>query len=290
MATMAPTRIQSRPEFADILREETSYAQPKPEGTKRASVDDRINGAFDRLMLQSGLGISPGMLLALCVCSAITLGGAMFVWQENLLTTGVACGVGAFIPLLYTMYARNKRQNTILNQMPDMVSELARAARTGRSLENCLNLVARDTPAPLGDELKNCTRKMAMGLSIPESMKGLPERTGVNSTNIFVMALTLHSETGGDLILVLERLANAIRDRISFLGRLRAATTASRATAVLMLVLPPAVVAFFIFRDPNYLTDLFSSSWGRSVTALAIFLQLAGSVWVMRILGNSKRT
>ncbi|QDT38145.1 type II secretion system F family protein [Stratiformator vulcanicus] len=283
MATAAP--IKSKPEFAGILRERNEFAQGDSGQTS-----DKINSSFDSLMLQSGLGMSPGLMLAVIVCSALALAGVAFVVQENLLTTGIAFFVGGVLAVLALFAVRARRQKKIMGQIPDMVSELARAARTGRSLESCLQTVAEDTPSPLGDELRIGTRRMAMGVPVADALRDLPERTGVNSLHVFVMALALHSETGGDLVRILERLARAVRDRIGFLGRLRAATAASRATAILMLVVPPAIVLFFIIRDPNYLTDLFDSFWGRLVTVLAIILQIVGSLWVLMILNRSRRT
>jgi tight adherence protein B len=188
------------------------------------------------------------------------------------------------------MGIRSRRQTAILNQLPGMIGELARAARTGRSLEQCLELVANDTPAPLGTELKLCSGRLAMGLSPEAAFRDLPERTGVQTLNVLVTALVVHHRTGGDLVRVLDRLAHTIRDRISFLGRLRAQTAASRATAVLMITIPIFILAFFIFRDPTYLTRLMASSVGRLATVLAVVLQIVGSIVVLRILKNTARS
>lgn len=126
------------------------------------------------------------------------------------------------------------------------------AAKTGRSLDQCMQLVAEDTPSPLGDELRLCVQKMDLGMSVSEAIRDLPYRTGVVSLNVLRTALTVHHQTG-DLISVLDRLSSTIRDRISYLGRLKAATAASRASAIMMLIIPPGVVVFFLFRDPDYL-------------------------------------
>lgn len=280
----SPTRIDRRPEFAGILRDEVNYAEGG-----RDDVADRVNGAFDRLMLQSGIDLSPPMLLALSVCSALLLAGAAFVIQENLLTTAVAGMIGGLLPVGGVMFARSRRQTAMMRQLPDAIDELARAARTGRSVEDCLRLVAQETPAPLGDELKHCTRKMALGADIETALKELPLRTGLTNLHVFVCALAVHNETGGDLVVVLERVARAVRDRLAFLGRLKAATIGSRATAVLMLVLPPAAVAFFLFRDPSYLDQLLDSFWGRAVSIGAILLQMAGLLWVLQIFRTTER-
>lgn len=287
MATVEQLRrpLQTRPEFADILREREEFGNSEDE-----SLSDQVNGWFDTLMLQSGTEISPSMILALSVCSAITLGGVVWVIQENFLTTALSGLIGAAIPTIAVVIARSRRQTKITEQLPDMVDELARAAKTGRSLDQCLQLVAEDTPSPLGDELKHCVQKMELGMSVSTAIKDLPHRTGVISLNVLRTALTVHHQTGGDLISVLDRLSATIRDRISYLGRLRAATAASRASAIMMLVIPPGVVLFFLFRDPNYLERLLDSPWGRNITLTAIVLQVIGAAWVLRILKSSQQT
>lgn len=273
------------PEFADILRDREEYATGDEE-----SLSDQMNGWFDALMLQSGTEISPSMILALSICSAITCGGIAWVVQENFLTTGIASLLGSLIPVIGVALARNRRQKKLTEQLPDMVDELARAAKTGRSLEQCLQLVAEDTPAPLGDELRLCVQKLELGMSLAGAIRDLPLRTGVISLNVLRTALTVHHQTGGDLISVLDRLSTTIRDRISYLGRLNAATAASRASAIMMLVIPPGVVLFFLFRDPEYLERLIDSTWGRNITLTAVALQIIGAVWVLRILKSSQQT
>lgn len=276
--------ITRQPEFAGILREEETFAREDD-----SSFGNQINGWFDDLMLQSGLGVSPGMVLALSLCSAFTVGGFIFVLQENLLTTAFGALMGALIPLATIIFMRSRRQTQISNQLPGMIDELARAAKTGRSLEKSLNLVASDTPSPLGDELKYCTRKLDLGLSIPESLRELPHRTGVVATSVLVTALSVHMQTGGDLVKVLERLSQTLRDRMQFYGRLKAATAASRATAILMIILPPAIILFFVLRDNQYLTELLDSKWGFRITITAIILEVIGALWVLRILRTSQK-
>lgn len=276
--------ITRQPDFAGILRDEESYAV---EGDR--SVSNQLNSWFDTLMLQSGLGISPAMVLALSLCSGLTLGGFVFVIQENFLTAALGTFLGFLLPVIFTIIWRSNRQRKMSQQLPAMIDELARAAKTGRSLENCLALVANDTADPLGAELKNCTRKLELGLQVDEALKELPLRTGLISTSVLATALSVHRQSGGDLVRVLERLSQTLRDRLQFQGRLRAATAASRATAVLMIILPPAILAFFVFRDADYLNNLFNSLWGTRITITAFVLEFVGAVWVMRILNKSQK-
>lgn len=284
-ATAGLQPIPPKPEFAGILKEQETF------GTGRGDdAADQINSWFDELMLQSGLGISPSMMVAVCMCSAVTLGGTVFVIQENLLTTAVGALIGFMLPVIVTIFVRTRRQDKMTSQIPAMLEELARAAKTGRSVEHSLQMVAADTPDPLGAELKLATGRVEMGIPLKDALRDLPRRTGLMTLGLMCMTLVVQQQTGGDLVTVLERLSRTVRDRLLFMGRLRAATAASRATAILMIVLPPAVLAFFVYRKPTYLDELLSSSWGRNSTIIAICLEIIGAFWVMRILKDSEQS
>ena len=284
MATHTPT-LQASSSFAGILKDQETFG--KGQGDDAA---DQINSWFDDLMLQSGLAISPSMLLAVCLCSGVAIGGAVFVVHENLLTTALGTMLGFMLPVFVAMVVRTRRQDAMMRQIPTMLEELARAAKTGRSVEQSLELVSADTPSPLGDELKLAAGRLKMGVQLKDALRDLPHRTGLMMLSLLCTTLTVQQQTGGDLVTVLERLSRTVRDRLSFLGRLRAATAASRATAILMIVLPPAVLAFFVARKPTYLTELLSSPWGRNATILAIVLEIVGALWIMRILKSSQQT
>ena len=275
----------SQSEFSGILKDRETFGTGRGDDTA-----DQINSWFDELMLQSGLGLSPSLLLAICLCSGLALGGLVFVIQENLLTTALAALIGFMLPVFAAIIARTRRQDAMTRLIPPMLEELARAAKTGRSVEQSLAMVAADTPDPLGGELKLASGRVEMGIPLKDALRDLPQRTGLMTLSLLCMTLTVQQQTGGDVATVLERLSRTVRDRLLFQGRLRAATAASRATAILMIVLPPSVLAFFVFRKPTYLTELMSSSWGRNSTILAICLEIIGAIWIMQILKSSEQT
>lgn len=282
MASTSPSWNTPPSSFSGILKQQETFGQGRSDDAA-----DQINNWFDDLMLQSGLAISPSMLLALCLCSGVALGGTVFVAHENLLTTALGTLIGFMLPVFTAMIARTRRQDAMMRQVPSMLEELARAAKTGRSVEQSLELVSADTASPLGDELKLAASRLKMGVPLKDALRDLPHRTGLMMLSLLCTTLTVQQQTGGDLVTVLDRLSRTVRDRLAFLGRLRAATAASRATAILMIVLPPAVLAFFIARKPTYLQELMSSPWGRNATILAIILEIIGAIWIMRILKTS---
>ncbi|MBX3439380.1 MAG: type II secretion system F family protein [Planctomycetaceae bacterium] len=281
---LTPARIKPRPEFAAILKETEPYGHGESD-----DLGNRLNSWFDALMLQSGVNISPPLMLALCVCSALAVGGAAFVLQEDLLATSFGALIGFAAPIAVFVVLRSRRQKQMTEQLPPAIDELSRAARTGRSLESCLRIIAADTPAPLGVELRWAARKLDMGLSVSQAIRDLPLRTGLISMRVLTTALSVHEQTGGDLVQVLDRLSRTLRERAQFLGRLNAMTAAFKGTAVFMLILPVGIIGFYMARDPNYVSDLIDSRWGLRTLIVAVVLQIIGSSVIVRILSRSQR-
>ncbi len=216
-------------------------------------------------------------------------GGGIFVLIESVPLAVLSGLTGLAAPIVAAMVFRSRRQKKIREQLPEAAEELARAARSGRNIERALLLVAGDTPAPLGDELRLVVRRMDMGIDVASAVHDLPERTGVTTLSMLTAAIRLHQDTGGDLTAVLERLAASVRDRLHFISRMRAATIASRLGALLMLGIPPLVVAFYLFQDPQYLSRLMASFWGRLTFWTGVVLQIAGGLAVFRILQKTAR-
>lgn len=286
MATGNPTfaPIERRPEFLGLLSDDHRFATGQSNGA-----GESINGSFDRLMLQSGIRTSPGVWLGLCIVVGLLTGGGMFVLREDPLSSSVAAVIGSFLPILFAMNQRSRRQKAIMDQLPGMAEELARSARSGRNVESAFHLVAADTASPLGEELKLAARRHEIGLDLASAVRDLSHRTGVSALTMFTSAIAVHQDTGGDLINVLERMATSVRDRTHFLARLRAATIASRFGTIMMIVVPILVLAFYLYRDPTYLDRLLSSFWGRLSLSTAVVLQIVGSALVFRILRSSAR-
>jgi tight adherence protein B len=269
--------------FAGLLKEEIGFS----EGT--GGTADAVNGWFDSLMLQSGIQTAPSVWLGLCVLSGIASGGLFFVLTDRLVMSSVTAALGLLLPIVYALVLRSRRQAQIMQQLPLMSEEMARFARTGRNVEHAFMMLAADTPSPLGNELRLSARRIEMGMDVGSACRDLVSRTGVTTLTMFTAALSVNQETGGDLIQVLERLSTAIRDRLHFVARQRAATISSRLGSVMMITVPIIVIGFYVARDPQYLDKLFASGWGRSSFWTAVALQVVGSLIVFRILSRTSR-
>jgi Flp pilus assembly protein TadB len=198
-------RIEPQPQFAKILRVEDAYETP---GSGASAA--RINGRFDRLVVQSGTTATPGVVLRFCILGGVTVGGTVFVVTDNLLWTAIGLALGAFLPVYVLLVARARRRRKLDRQIPVLIEGLEHVARNGRGLSQCLEIAAAETPAPLSDEIGRGVRRMRMGIGIEAAFEDLPIRTGSTQIAILVAALAEHDRTGCDLIDLLERLKNRL--------------------------------------------------------------------------------
>ena len=125
---MSSDIITPRPEFQGILREQETYATGESD-----DVGNRINSWFDLLMIQSGMGFSPSMVLALSLCSGVALGGLVWVIQENLITAAIGAFFGFIAPIVIAVMMRARRQTVMMNQMPPMTGSSPPARRSTSS-------------------------------------------------------------------------------------------------------------------------------------------------------------
>jgi Flp pilus assembly protein TadB len=288
MSTAAKTlnrlRIESRPEFADILREEPFARAGVPSDSA-----ERINRAFDRLVLQSGTRLSAAVVLRLCLLFGVAAGGLVFVLFENLLATAMAALAGALMPIVTLSLRRARWREKLSEQLSLLVEQIVRTTRSGAGLEQSLAKLTDRTPSPLGDELRMALRRTQLGLTLSEALSELPARTGLPAMQVLVSAVSLSERHGGNLEDSLDRLAHTLRDRAVRLKRLREANAADRGWSLLVLSVQALIVAVFVVAAPNQMLGMMSGSAGIATIAVASVTLLAGGYSILRLVSAERR-
>jgi len=100
---------------------------------------------------------------------------------------------------------------------------------------------------------------------------------------LFVTAVLLQKETGGNLTEILEKIGYTIRERFKLMGQLRTYTAQGRMSAWIIGSLPIAFVVIISSMSPGYMTPLIANPGGHFMLGLAISLQLVGIVVIRKI-------
>ncbi len=262
------------------LRRPLTVADESPS----ASFTGRIDQAFDRLVLETGLDASStgafGMLLVL----GLIVGGSLFLWNENPVFATIGVLIGMTGGLVYFMYRRAKRLCEIQEQLPDVLDLMSRAVRAGESLDQAISLIGQEMDGALGYEFQQCARQLDMGMSVAGVMRSLMRRVRMMEVRILATTLTVHRQTGGNLALALERMAGVVRDRLNYKRHMRAATGAGRVSSILIGAAGPVLFLGLFFWQYQYLQTMLTEELGRVLLGTAVVMEIIGLIWVVRML------
>ena len=97
------------------------------------------------------------------------------------------------------------------------------------------------------------------------------------------MGVILQRETGGNLAELIQTLANLIREKFKFEGKVRVLSAEGKLSAIILAALPFLVVGFFWVSNPQYLAPLIAEPFGRVLLLLAGALMIAGILIMKRM-------
>jgi tight adherence protein B len=117
---------------------------------------------------------------------------------------------------------------------------------------------------------------MALGAGLEDALLGLVARIQLLEARMFVAAVLLQRETGGNLSEVLGKLANSVRERLRLRGQVKAASGQGRLTAKVLTFLPIVTFAMLKLLSPAYINGLIDDPLGRNLLGFAIALQIVG--------------
>jgi tight adherence protein B len=239
---------------------------------------------LDNLLVQGDISLRLGtFVLVMAVLGAAGAVAMTAVFHRPILAIPVGV-VGAALPLLYARHRKFKRVRQFESQFPDALDMLNRALRAGLALNGAIQIVADESPDPVAKEFRVLFEENRLGLDMKEALKKLAGRVDSTELRLFVTAVILQRETGGNLAEILERAAEIIRDRFRILGDIRTLTAQARLSGFILTVLPIVMACLIYFLAPGYLKGLVVDPVGRVLIVAAVSLQVIGFLIIRRII------
>jgi tight adherence protein B len=242
----------------------------------------RVAG-LDRLLLQAGLSLTVGRLLALevgALAAGAAAGAALGVpWP---LVPGLAVGA-ALLPIALVLRARSRRLARIDQQLPEALDLMSRAMRAGHAFPSALKMVADELPAPLADEFRVAFEEINFGLEQQAALANLAVRVPSTDLGYFVVAALIQRETGGNLAELMSAIATLIRSRQKFERSIRVLTAEGRLSAWILVALPFALAAIVYAVNPAFIGVLLVDPLGIRLVIGALALMVFGLVWMSQL-------
>ncbi|MBF0562996.1 MAG: type II secretion system F family protein [Alphaproteobacteria bacterium] len=230
----------------------------------------------------AGLNIELGPYVAASAGLTLLLWGVVKLaglsWMEALLSA-IIVGVG--LPRLVIGSLARRRVLKFGSQFADGIDIIIRGVRSGLPLGECLNIVGREMPEPLGAEFRSILEAQKMGMSLQDAVMRMVVRMPIAELRYFSIVIAIQQQTGGNLADTLGKLSEVLRARKRMRDKVQAYASEARASAYIIGSLPFVVILALAALAPQYIGILFTTDTGKALLFTGALTEVTGLL-VMR--------
>jgi tight adherence protein B len=227
--------------------------------------------------------VDPRRLWLLTLAAVITIPSLVLMITGNPVMALIVAVLVMAGPHLMLKTLRKRRHHKLARQMPDGLASLAGALRAGLSLPQALASLAEQQPAPFCQEFELVVRKQRLGMPLDQALAELEARVPGNEVSMFVTAVRIARELGGNLSESLERLADTLRRKLAMEDKIVALTSQGKIQGWIVGLLPIFLAGVLSFMEPEAMKPLFTTAIGYVVLGAIAVLELIGFVVIRKI-------
>jgi tight adherence protein B len=253
----------------------------KNEGKKeKKSLRRSIEKSFEGLSINPASSDAKRFLLR--------LSGVVFL--VTILITGgkiliaILAGILVFFGLpLYFKNQINRQKRLFNNQLIEAIGSIAGAVRSGQSFSQALEYTTASLQPPLSNAFQGVLKQVAMGSSMEIALNELSAAHTNNDLRMIVTSINLARATGGNLGIILTRIADTMRDRNRIDGKVAALTAQGKASGIIMGIIPFVLLFILYIVEPQMMGLLFSTLIGNALLCIAVVMVALGMFFINKI-------
>jgi len=258
---------------------------PLTEKLNRAISGWSLTGNIATQLARADLKFTPIEYIALIVI-AILLGAGLGYWIGGYSSISAVLGAvgGYFAPGLYVKFMQSRRLNTFNDQLGDTINLLVNGLRSGYSVLQAMEAVARELPQPVAGEFDRVVKEVQLGLTLEQALQNMLRRVRSDDLDLVVTAINVQREVGGNLAEILEVISHTIRERVRIKGEIRVLTAQGMLTGYVISLLPVGIVLVLYVANREYVQRLWTSGvCGWVMLGTGILLIASGFLIIQKI-------
>jgi tight adherence protein B len=266
--------------------------------TRRRAVQQRLKEIEDQrkrskksvslrsTIQQAGLSLSMRNFVLISLVTGVVCVGAyvMFSGMPPIGAIPVFLVGSLGLPRLVVKRMAKKRRNRFTHFFADAVDVIVRGVQSGLPVNECLNIVARESPEPVGSEFRQVVEGIKVGLTMNEALQRSLERMPTNELKFFAVVLAIQQQTGGNLAETLGNLSGVLRDRKRMADKIIAMTSEARMTAMIIGSLPFCMTGILSITAPDYIAILFADPIGHILIGTGVASMSLGIFIMQRMI------
>ena len=234
---------------------------------------------LSRQLEHAGTQLKPGAYLLLVATSGV-VGILLARLSHDFIMAVLFTVVGWLGPWMWLKWKKRRRLKKFETQLPDAIDMLVSAMRAGYSFQAATQFIGEEMPEPLGPEMARFYDEQRLGIEVRTALLGMQERVDSLDLKMFVTAVLIQRETGGNLSEVLSNLADLVRARIAMRGHIETLVAEPKISAKFLALMPVVVFIALRFFNRTFVEPLTAQGAGR-LMLLAAGISVAMGYWVM---------
>lgn len=210
-------------------------------------------------------------------------GGLWDHMSLRLLLMGLLAFLGYKIPDWIIKLIRWRRMRKFDDQLPDGLIMASNSLRAGLSLLQALEIVSRESPAPLGQEFGEVLDKHRVGSDMNAALESLYARMPTKDANIFVNAVLILRETGGNLTEIFDTLSETMQERKRVQDKIKTMTAEGVMQTYMLAGLPIVLALILDQMNPEIFSLLYTTTIGWMFIILMALMEGVGLFWMLKI-------
>lgn len=225
------------------------------------------------------------LLLISCGSGAVVflLIGFLGKWVIGLAVGLVVSFLGFKVPKLVINLLIKKRIKDYQNQMVDGLQLLSNGIRAGLSVPQAIGMVTNELKPPISQEFNTMLQQNKIGVPLEECLENLVERVPTQDNQMFVSAVNILRETGGNLAEVFDTIVDVIRERIRLQQKVDTYTAQGMFQGLMIGAMPYLMFLVFLSSNPDSMMNFVTHPVGIALCFVAVFLDLLGLFVIMKI-------
>ncbi|MNK93371.1 Bacterial type II secretion system protein F domain protein [compost metagenome] len=222
------------------------------------------------LLLSFGLGalaflaLWPSVLVGFVVGASVTIAG----WQ---------------LPLLIMKMMYESRCTRFTDQMVDGLTIMANGIKAGSNPQESMKRVVEIMGAPMSQEFAQVMYQMQVGDSFESALNDLGTRIPRPDVQMFVTAINILKETGGNLAETFQTIVLTIRERQKVEKKIQALTAQGLMQGIIVTMIPFILMVVFLIIDSNFIKPMFNTTLGLVLLFVMLALQIIGGVVIKKL-------
>jgi tight adherence protein B len=160
---------------------------------------------------------------------------------------------------------------------------LVSAMKAGYSFQAASQFIGDEMPPPAGPEFARFHDEQRLGIEVRTALLNMQGRLDSQDLKMFVTAVLIQRETGGNLGEVLQNLADIIRGRLAMRGHIETLVAEPKMSARFLALLPVVVTLILAVVSPGFMTPMITSAGGRLALIIAAVGVVVGYGIMMKI-------